>query len=210
MEWGGGQPVQPGRTLCANADCALFVFLFYRFPFCHLLILWSRHTFSFHCPYTIGYRYQYSGAVQPVKLWASCQPHPADPYSDIQILSRSTVPFLEDISIFRRCLTCLTVGQLSASPCWLSFRHTFSLHCPFTRGYINIQELSNLSNGGPAVSPTRLTLSPPVRTTSISPLSQPVSPQIQVGIGILRLVSSLADSVADPNDFCSDPNPDPT
>lgn len=40
------------------------------------------------------------------------------------------------------------------------------------------QELSNLSNGGPAVSPTRLTLSPPVRT-SISPLSQPVSPQIQ-------------------------------
>ena len=35
----GGEPVQPGRTLHTNADCALFVFLSYRFPFCHLLIL---------------------------------------------------------------------------------------------------------------------------------------------------------------------------
>ena len=40
----GGEPVQPGRTLRANADCALFVFLLYRFPFCHLLILWAHAT----------------------------------------------------------------------------------------------------------------------------------------------------------------------
>ena len=40
----GGEPVQPGRTLRANADCALFVFLLYHFPFCHLLILWSCPT----------------------------------------------------------------------------------------------------------------------------------------------------------------------
>ena len=33
---GGGRPVQPWHTLCANADCARFVFLLYCFPFCHL------------------------------------------------------------------------------------------------------------------------------------------------------------------------------
>ena len=38
----GGKPVQQGCTLRANADCALFVFLIYRFPFCHLLILWIK------------------------------------------------------------------------------------------------------------------------------------------------------------------------
>ena len=36
VEWGGGVPVQPWRTLRASADCALFVFLLYCFPFCHL------------------------------------------------------------------------------------------------------------------------------------------------------------------------------
>ena len=38
LEWseGGGRPVQPWHTLCANADCARFVFLLYCFPFCHL------------------------------------------------------------------------------------------------------------------------------------------------------------------------------
>ena len=30
---GGGRPVQPWHTLRTNVDCALFVFLFYCFPF---------------------------------------------------------------------------------------------------------------------------------------------------------------------------------
>ena len=33
---GGGGPVQPWRILRANADCTLFGFPLYRFPFCHL------------------------------------------------------------------------------------------------------------------------------------------------------------------------------
>ena len=36
VEWGGGGLVQPWRTLRANADCPLFVFPLYCFPFCHL------------------------------------------------------------------------------------------------------------------------------------------------------------------------------
>ena len=40
----GGEPEQPWRTLRANAGCALFVFLLYRFPLCHLLILWFTCT----------------------------------------------------------------------------------------------------------------------------------------------------------------------
>ena len=40
VEWGGWGWAGTARTLCTNADCALSVFLFYCFPFCHLLILW--------------------------------------------------------------------------------------------------------------------------------------------------------------------------
>ena len=59
----GGEQVQPGRTLCAKADCALFIFLLYHFPFCHLLILWFlsemlANSFS-----------QYPGGNVPCKLY---------------------------------------------------------------------------------------------------------------------------------------------
>ena len=40
------EPVQPWRTHRTNVDCALFVFLLYCFPFCHLLFLFSVPTGS--------------------------------------------------------------------------------------------------------------------------------------------------------------------
>ena len=49
-----GEPVQPGCTLRANADCALFVFQLYRFPFCHLLILWLFQTMLRRSPRCLG------------------------------------------------------------------------------------------------------------------------------------------------------------
>eukprot|EP00092_Neocalanus_flemingeri_P002603 GFUD01002790.1.p1 GENE.GFUD01002790.1~~GFUD01002790.1.p1 ORF type:complete len:683 (+),score=152.60 GFUD01002790.1:326-2374(+) len=54
-----------------------------------------------------------------------------------------------------------------------------SVPTPVISHVSDFHELSNLSNGGPSVSPNRLTLSPPVRST-FSPISQPRSPNMQV------------------------------
>jgi len=54
-----------------------------------------------------------------------------------------------------------------------------SVPTPVISHVSDFHELSNLSNGGPSVSPNRLTLSPPIRST-FSPLSQPRSPNMQV------------------------------
>jgi len=54
-----------------------------------------------------------------------------------------------------------------------------SVPTPVISHVSEFHELSNLSNGGPSVSPNRLTLSPPVRST-FSPVSQPRSPNMQV------------------------------
>ena len=54
-----------------------------------------------------------------------------------------------------------------------------SVPTPVISHVSDFQELSNLSSGGPAVSPSRLTLSPPARST-FSPVSGPRSPQLTV------------------------------
>jgi len=54
-----------------------------------------------------------------------------------------------------------------------------SVPTPVISHVSDFHELSNLSNGGPSVSPNRLTLSPPVRST-FSPISQPRSPNMRV------------------------------
>eukprot|EP00090_Calanus_glacialis_P033205 TRINITY_DN5507_c0_g1_i1.p1 TRINITY_DN5507_c0_g1~~TRINITY_DN5507_c0_g1_i1.p1 ORF type:complete len:684 (-),score=156.11 TRINITY_DN5507_c0_g1_i1:2253-4304(-) len=54
-----------------------------------------------------------------------------------------------------------------------------SVPTPVISHVSDFHELSNLSNGGPSVSPNRLTLSPPVRST-FSPISQPRSPNMHV------------------------------
>ena len=46
----GGEPVQPWRTLRANAGCALFVFLLYRFPFCNSFNSVSSSMFLYDGP----------------------------------------------------------------------------------------------------------------------------------------------------------------
>ena len=43
-EGGGVGPVQPWRIRRANADCTIFGFPLYRFPFCLFIILWKYPT----------------------------------------------------------------------------------------------------------------------------------------------------------------------
>lgn len=67
----------------------------------------------------------------------------------------------------------------SMSPWSRSNNLSTSVPTPVISHVSDLHELSNLSNGGPPVSPNRLTLSPPVRST-FSPISQPRSPNMQV------------------------------
>ena len=43
---GGVRPVQPWRIRRANADCTIFGFPLYRFPFCLFIFLWEDYTSS--------------------------------------------------------------------------------------------------------------------------------------------------------------------
>ena len=72
------------------------------------------------------------------------------------------------------------------------------------------QELSNLSNGGPAISPRHLTLSPssalsplsPGTRTGLSPNSQPASPQLQVCfLHFCRFYKSLLSSISNDTEY---------